>query len=242
MTNACRKAKDSRLNKKEKKKVKGWSTEEMKEKPSSSFSLAEDTEEMKTWRGMSQEKMDQCWKRLAGKMTEEVLNKCMVDDSKRGADRGSGFPLEWRRVRNSRKYRIRKWGEDCWAIIFALFRECNLQRRQSKQDELTEEEEMKQQQRMAIMKNLIKTIRSKGRMDVQNRWWVTELLATDCEKAWIHTGWEDTVQKWYEWLEYKKRKDEKKKVEDVHQHKVEQMIKSAEGSAGLLHKITKPTL
>ena len=27
----------------------------------------------------------------------------------------------------------------------------------------------------------------------------------------------------------------------MHQHKVAQMIKSAEGSAGLLHKISKPT-
>ena len=30
-------------------------------------------------------------------------------------------------------------------------------------------------------------------------------------------------------------------MEERHQHKVAQMIKSAEGSAGLLHKITKPT-
>ena len=44
-----------------------------------------------------------------------------------------------------------------------------------------------------------------------------------------------------EWLERLKKEDEKKKVEEMHQQKVEQMIKSAEGSAGLLHKITKPT-
>ena len=60
---------------------------------------------------------------------------------------------------------------------------------------------MKQQQRMAIMKDLVKKIRSKGRMDAKNRWWVSELLAADCEKAWFHTGWEDAVQKWYQWLE-----------------------------------------
>ena len=51
---------------------------------------------------------------------------------------------------------------------------------------------MKQQQRMTIMKDLIKKIGSKGRIDAQNRWWVSELLAKDCEEAWIHTGWEDT--------------------------------------------------
>ena len=44
------------------------------------------------------------------------------------------------------------------------------------------------------------------------------------------------MQKWYEWLEYVKKKDEKKKVEEMHQQKVEQMIKSAEGSAGHLHR------
>ena len=75
----------------------------------------------------------------------------------------------------------------------------------------------------------------------QNRWWA-ELLAKACEKAWTHTGWEGTMQRWYEWLEYMKKKDEKEKMEEMHQRKVEKMIKSAEGSAGLLHKITKPTM
>ena len=47
---------------------------------------------------------------------------------------------------------------------------------------------MKQQKRMKIMKDLTKKIRSKGWMDAKSRWWVTELLAADCEKAWIHPG------------------------------------------------------
>ena len=42
-------------------------------------------------------------------------------------------------------------------------------------------------------------------------------------------------------LEDLKKKDEKEKMEEMHLKKVEQMIKSAEGNAGLLHKITKPT-
>ena len=37
-----------------------------------------------------------------------------------------------------------------------------------------------------------------------------------------------------------KKRDEKEKMEELHQHKVEKTIKSAEGSAGLLHNITKP--
>ena len=47
---------------------------------------------------------------------------------------------------------------------------------------------------MVIMKDLMNKIRSKARVDAKNRWWVSELLAEDCEKAWIRTGWEDTVQ------------------------------------------------
>ena len=41
------------------------------------------------------------------------------------------------------------------------------------------------------------------------------------------------MQKWYEWLEDMKKKDEKEKMEEMRQEKVEQMINSAEGSAGL---------
>ena len=56
-------------------------------------------------------------------MEEEGLNKSEVEESKKEAYRGRDSPLEWRRVRRSRKYRIRKWREDCWARIFALFRD-----------------------------------------------------------------------------------------------------------------------
>ena len=49
------------------------------------------------------------------------------------------------------------------------------------------------------------------------------------------------MQKWYEWLCEVKKKDEAKKMEEEHQQKVSQVIKSADVSAGLRHKITKPT-
>ena len=78
-------------------------------------------------------------------------------------------------------------------------------------------------------------------MDAQNRWLVTELLVADSEKAWIHPGWEDSMQKWYEWLKEMKKNDKKGNMEEMHQQKVAQMMKSAEGSARLLHKISKPT-
>ena len=81
--------------------------EGMKEKPN--IAVAEDTEEMKKMRGLSQSEMDLCWKNLAERMEEEVLNnKYKVEESKREAFRGRGGPLEWRRVRKNKKYTIRK--------------------------------------------------------------------------------------------------------------------------------------
>ena len=56
---------------KEKKKVPGWSIEEMKVKPN--IAVEEDTEEIRKWRGRSQSEMDQCWKNLPERMEEEVL-------------------------------------------------------------------------------------------------------------------------------------------------------------------------
>ena len=131
-------------------------------------------------------------------MEEEVLDKYNGEESKREAY-SEVEVLLWNGggCAKNKKYRIRKWAEDCWARIFSLFREYNLQRLQGKQEEPTEGEEMKQQQRMQIIQDLTRKIRSKGRMDAESRWWVTELLAADCEKAWIHAGWEDTVQEWY---------------------------------------------
>ena len=76
---------------------------------------------------MNPEEMDQCWKKLAESMEEEVRDKYKVEDSKREAHRGRGNPLEWRLVRRSKRHRIRKWREDCWALC----REYNLQRRAS---------------------------------------------------------------------------------------------------------------
>ena len=75
-----------------------------------------------------------------------------------------------------------------------------------------------QQQRMVIVGDLMRKIRSKG-MDAENRWWVSELLVADCEKVWIHTGRQDILQKWYKWLEEMKKRDDKGKMKELHQHK-----------------------
>ena len=116
-----------------------------------------------------------------------------------------------------------------------------MQRLENMHEDSTEGEETKRQQGMKIMQDMTKKIGSNGRMDGENRRWVAELLAADCEKAWLHVGWEYTMQEWYDWLEEMEKKDERKKLEALHQQKVNQMMKSAESSAGLLHKITKPT-
>ena len=47
--------------------------------------------------------------------------------------------------------------------------------------------EMRRQQRMKVMKDMTKKIRSKGRMDAENRWWVAELFAADCGDSWFQT-------------------------------------------------------
>ena len=91
-------------------KLKGWSTEEMKNK-ANSF-LEEDTEEMKKWSGMSQDKMDQCWRSLAERMEDEILDKYKVEDGKREAFKGISAQLKWRRVRRNKKNKITKWREN----------------------------------------------------------------------------------------------------------------------------------
>ena len=61
------------------------------------------------------------------------------------------------------------------------------------------------------------------------------------KSAWDHHEWEVTVQQWYNWQFEVKKKDEEKRMEVEHQKIVSRMIDSAQGGAGLLHKITEPT-
>ena len=46
-------------------------------------------------------------------------------------------------------------------------------------------------------------------------------------ETWLHPGEEVTMGKWYDWLEEMKKKDERKKMEELHQQRASQMIKSA---------------
>ena len=60
-----------------------------------------------------------------------------------------------------KKYQPRKCGESCWARMLSRFREHNLQRKQGMQEGQTEKEEMRQQQRTRVMKDMTKKIRAK---------------------------------------------------------------------------------
>ena len=55
-------------------------------------------------------------------MEEEVLDKYIVEESKRDTFRGRGTTFEWRRVRKNKRHKIRKWREDCWTRIFFVLR------------------------------------------------------------------------------------------------------------------------
>ena len=133
---------------KEKKKVSGWSLEEMREKPN--IAVEVDTEEMRKWRGLTQSEMDLCWKHLAERMEEEVLSKYEVEESKKEAFRGGGAPPGMEKGAQKQQLQNKKVVRRLLGKNFSLFRKYNMQRQQSKQEELTEEEEMKQQ-RMVIL-------------------------------------------------------------------------------------------
>ena len=136
-----------------------------------------------------------------------------VEESTRELYRGRGSFLEWRRVRRSKKSRIRrKWGERLLGKNFCVVQEnatCIVC--QNTHEDSTKGEVMKRQERMKVVKDMTKKIRSKGWIDAENRWWVAELLA-DCEKAWLHPEEEETIQKWYVWCEEMKKKYEKRKT------------------------------
>ena len=155
-----------------------------------------------------QDEMDQCWKNLAEKIEGEVLDKYKIEDSTSEVFEGRGAPLEWRRVRRSQKYIMSKWTEDCWARSFAFVQRVQLAATATQAGGVGGRRR-EQQQRMKIMKEW--TLLADGGL--------LSCWRADCENAW-----EDTMQKWYEWLEKSQKEDDKRKVEELHQHNVAQMI------------------
>ena len=185
----------------------GWPTEKTGQK--AYIQLERDTEEMVNWRSMSLEEIDDIWKSW-----QEILKNCWENTLWRPAKeepkekevslRNGGWPGELRNIGPGNGVKI------CWARISSWFREFHLQR--------TAREE-RRQQRMKVMKDTTRKIRSEGRMDANDSWWVRELLAAHCEKA-SRMG---------------------RRMEVEHQKLVSRMIKSADGSTSLSHKITEPT-
>ena len=55
-----------------------------------------DTEEMVQWRCVIQEEMNNVWKNVNNKIKKRRWRSTKVDESKRGAFKGRGEPLEWR--------------------------------------------------------------------------------------------------------------------------------------------------
>ena len=51
---------------------------------------------MVQWRCVIQEEMKNVWKNVKNKIKKSALEKYKVDESKRGAFKGRGEPLEWR--------------------------------------------------------------------------------------------------------------------------------------------------
>ena len=75
----------------------------MKERPN--IVVEEDTEEMKKMENLNQSEMDQCCKKLAETMEEEVLDKYGVEESKKGAFKGGGDSL-WNGEEYAKKQEI----------------------------------------------------------------------------------------------------------------------------------------
>ena len=131
-----------------------------------------------------------------------------MEVSKRGACKGRGESSEWR----VKKYQPREWvktaGRGSGSAICSGSKACRRARRKK--------EEMRQLQRMQVMTDMTKKIKSKGRKEVKNSWWVSELLAADCQTAWLHPGWEDTLLQWCNCM-FEMKKDEGKRMAVEHQ-------------------------
>ena len=86
--------------KKEKKKSKviGWSTQKTEEKESKQ--VCKNTEKWCTGGASIRKELKTCG-RSCRKIEEEVLEKCKVEVSKRGAYKGRGEPSQWRMVRHA---------------------------------------------------------------------------------------------------------------------------------------------
>ena len=174
----------------------GWSTEEMDEKVSCFF--VKDTEEMVSWRTMSQFEVDECWVRNARKMEKEVLDKYKVEDGKREAYNGGGaLPSgDWFAEQEipTTQMECRLLGKN-FLLVQRVQSAAKTKHAVGLDSKGRNESSNKE---LTAMKDVIKKIKAKGRIDANNNSRVSELLAADCEKAWVHSGWEDIAKNRYD--------------------------------------------
>ena len=153
--------------------------------------------------------------------------------TKKGACKEHADPLKWQIKEKEKGQRPRNRGKVCWARIFSWLREHSFQWNKGMQAEQTEEEEVRQQTRMDVMKRMVRRMRAKGRMDVHNRWWVSELLVVDCEKAWLDTEWKLRCGSGMSGCGKKRRRMRGREWKNT-TRLLDEMIFSAEQGAGVL--------
>ena len=143
-----------------------WSTKTLGEV--ASRQECENTEEVVQWRSIKQEGINDLWKDLCERVERKVLEKFQ---ERRGQERyvqGRGEPRECLFVKKEKETSTSQVGEACWAGNFSWFREeYSLQRKKGVQAGETEEEDIKQQQRMEIMAGMMKKIKANDRMDAK---------------------------------------------------------------------------
>ena len=88
----------------------------------------------------------------------------------------------------------------------------------------------------------MREIKAKGRMDAQNRWWVSGWLAADFKKACLHLdlGGHNAAMVQLA-AGQQENEEDRRKEEEEHQKLVSRMVASLDEGAGSFHKITKPT-
>ena len=175
-------------------------------------------------------------KRMAAKSEEEVLEntKCRTVQEKLGQEevnlRNGGWSGESRNI--SLEYGVKIAGQE---FSGGSGRRAYSESKACRKVKQKRKKEIRQQQRMKVMKDMTRKIRAKERFDAHHSWWVSEFLAADCRKAWLHSGWEDTMQRWFDWLHEMKKKTKQKEWK-WSTKKISRMIRCAEGSTGVVHE------
>ena len=93
----------------------------------------------------------------------------------------------------------------------------------------TVEERLKQQERMRVMRGIIKRRKKVGRMDAPNNRWITELLAADCERMWLDSEGKEDMRMCKGWLFEETGTNECRRERETHQKMVGKMIVNAAG-------------